>query len=333
MVVHTLCKLFAAQPKRRNKRLNSSPCAAVESLENRKLLSATSGVKAFVDNATDVQAELFRGQLVVVGTSGNDTIKVNKSGANVKVVGTNSNGTKTFLFKLTDVKRISVAGEAGNDRISIASALKQRSWLFGGSGKDRIHGGSGRDDIYGGLGKDVLNGRGGNDTIYGGPAKNRDVLKGGSGKNRLFRRSPGRKANLNNLEQQVFRLINIERRKFGLRPLLNNSKLNSSAQDQANQMSRLSRNTTDADALQHIPDGSRRPTLSSRVDYAGFEWKSIAENIAFGFNSAQDVVNAWLGSAPHRANILSSQFTSMGIGFTKSSNGTFFWAMHFADKA
>ena len=47
----------------------------------------------------------------------------------------------------------------------------------------------------------------------------------------------------------------------------------------------------------------------------GISYRSAGENIAKGYTSAEAVVNAWMASASHRANILSEKYTSMGIGF------------------
>ena len=47
----------------------------------------------------------------------------------------------------------------------------------------------------------------------------------------------------------------------------------------------------------------------------GIAYRSAGENIAKGYTSAEAVVNAWMASPSHKANILSSNYTSMGIGY------------------
>src|SRR5205814_734150 len=75
----------------------------------------------------------------------------------------------------TPVDRIVVYGLAGNDDISLSSAIKVNSWLFGGDGNDRLKGGSGSNVLMGGNGDDVL--------IAG---SSRDILIGGAGADRLI---------------------------------------------------------------------------------------------------------------------------------------------------
>lgn len=47
----------------------------------------------------------------------------------------------------------------------------------------------------------------------------------------------------------------------------------------------------------------------------------VAENVAYGYNSAQAVVNAWIKSDGHRRNIENDQFTDFGISTKQDANG------------
>jgi uncharacterized YkwD family protein/spore coat assembly protein SafA len=58
----------------------------------------------------------------------------------------------------------------------------------------------------------------------------------------------------------------------------------------------------------------------------GLTYKTAAENIAKGQSSPQAVVNAWMNSSGHRANILNSSFTKIGVGYVKSGN---YWTQMF----
>ncbi len=72
------------------------------------------------------------------------------------------------------------------------------------------------------------------------------------------------------------------------------------------------------------------PTYGSPFDMiknAGISYKSAGENIAKGQKTAEAVFNAWMNSEGHRANILSSNFTQMGIGVTDGS--TKYWCQMF----
>lgn len=56
---------------------------------------------------------------------------------------------------------------------------------------------------------------------------------------------------------------------------------------------------------------------------------AFAENIAYGFSTAESVTEAWLNSEGHRANIMNSAFKSIGIAYFTSADGTGFWVQVF----
>jgi uncharacterized protein YkwD len=61
----------------------------------------------------------------------------------------------------------------------------------------------------------------------------------------------------------------------------------------------------------------------------GLKFSAAAENIAYGQRTAQEVVTAWMNSPGHRANILSSSTTQIGVGAAKKSDGTLYWTQMF----
>lgn len=61
----------------------------------------------------------------------------------------------------------------------------------------------------------------------------------------------------------------------------------------------------------------------------GLEFSAAGENLAFGQSTAAQVVEDWMLSPGHRANILSPSFTHMGIGMAQDADGTRFWAQMF----
>lgn len=61
---------------------------------------------------------------------------------------------------------------------------------------------------------------------------------------------------------------------------------------------------------------------------AGVSYTRAGENIAYGQSTPEAVVQSWMSSSGHRANILSSSFTTIGIGCTVV-NGTAYWAQLF----
>ena len=58
----------------------------------------------------------------------------------------------------------------------------------------------------------------------------------------------------------------------------------------------------------------------------GINYRTAAENIAKGQATPQAVVNAWMNSSGHRANILNPSFTKIGVGYVKSGN---YWTQMF----
>ena len=61
----------------------------------------------------------------------------------------------------------------------------------------------------------------------------------------------------------------------------------------------------------------------------GIQYRTAGENIAKGQRSAQEVVNAWMNSAGHRANILNKNFTHIGVGYVADGN---YWTQMFIGK-
>ncbi len=71
------------------------------------------------------------------------------------------------------------------------------------------------------------------------------------------------------------------------------------------------------------PDGSDLYSLIEGL------YGSFGENIAYGFNSAEDVMAKWMTSADHKANILKSNYKSMGVACFTAADGTKFWVQVF----
>lgn len=58
----------------------------------------------------------------------------------------------------------------------------------------------------------------------------------------------------------------------------------------------------------------------------GISYKSAGENIAKGQSTPQAVVNAWMNSSGHRANILNSSYNKIGVGYVASGK---YWTQMF----
>ena len=76
-------------------------------------------------------------------------------------------------------------------------------------------------------------------------------------------------------------------------------------------------------------DGS---TFVTRVQATGYSGSTVGENIAWGWGTPSSVVNAWMNSAPHKANILNCSFHATGVGLAYASNGTAYWTQEFGSK-
>ena len=84
------------------------------------------------------------------------------------------------------------------------------------------------------------------------------------------------------------------------------------------------------DSLEH--EGSDGSTPAQRVERQGYRWATVGENIAAGATTAEQVVQGWLDSPGHCANIMGGQFTQMGVAYVvnrKSTSGIY-WAQVFA---
>jgi len=121
---------------------------------------------------------------------------------------------------------------------------------------------------------------------------------------------------------KVLDLTNAERKSAGLAPLSLSRELADAAQN-------YSQVLASSDCFAHtcgpVPD------FADRDDQAGYnDWKLIGENIAAGYPSPDEVVAQWMASPGHRANILSPNFTEIGIGVA-NGRGRFgtYWTQEF----
>jgi uncharacterized protein YkwD len=112
----------------------------------------------------------------------------------------------------------------------------------------------------------------------------------------------------------IVQLTNAERSNAGLPALRANSQLMEAAQLHADQMARLGR-------LEHVLSGGQYPRPEDRLAAAGYRWSAYAENIAMGQSSAAAAMDSWMHSSGHRANILKTNVTEMGVGVARDSAG------------
>lgn len=125
---------------------------------------------------------------------------------------------------------------------------------------------------------------------------------------------------LNQFEQQVVQLTNEERSKHGLQPLQIDTEVSKVAREKSRDMA----------ANNYFAHNS--PTYGSPFDMMkqfGVDYRTAGENIAKGQRTPQQVVNAWMNSEGHRANILNGNFTHIGVGYVEQGNH---WTQQFIEK-
>jgi uncharacterized protein YkwD len=86
-----------------------------------------------------------------------------------------------------------------------------------------------------------------------------------------------------------------------------------------------------ADFFSHT--GSDGSTVGQRVTAAGYAWSAVGENIAAGYGSVDAVMDGWLASPGHCANLLNPQFTHVGVACLKGAAGNdhgAYWTMNLA---
>jgi uncharacterized protein YkwD len=61
----------------------------------------------------------------------------------------------------------------------------------------------------------------------------------------------------------------------------------------------------------------------------GIQFSSAGENIAAGQKTPEEVVNGWMNSEGHRANILNGKFTTIGVGYVEGGSYGSYWTQEF----
>ena len=118
-------------------------------------------------------------------------------------------------------------------------------------------------------------------------------------------------------EQEVIRLVNEQRVKNGLNPLTENWELSRVARYKSQDM-------VDNRYFSHTSPTYGSPFQMIR-DF-GISFRRAGENIAYGQRTPQAVVNAWMNSSGHRANILNASYTQIGVGYVANGN---YWTQMF----
>lgn len=129
---------------------------------------------------------------------------------------------------------------------------------------------------------------------------------------------PSADGSLSGYADAVVALVNQERAKAGLKSLSVNQAAAAAANVRAREIE---------GAFSHTrPNGS---SFSTALKEQGASYRAAGENIAYGQRSAEQVMEGWMNSSGHRANILSAQYTAIGVGVYRSASGTLHWVQLF----
>ncbi|MEO3817914.1 CAP domain-containing protein [Plantactinospora sp. B24E8] len=124
-------------------------------------------------------------------------------------------------------------------------------------------------------------------------------------------------------EAQVLEIVNRERTANGCDPVVMNSQLAEAArlhsQDQGEHTN-----------MSHT--GSDGSDFVERAREAGYA-SPIGENVAMGYPTAAAVMDGWMNSSGHRANILNCDAKAMGVGVATGADGRLYWTQVFGSTA
>ena len=120
-----------------------------------------------------------------------------------------------------------------------------------------------------------------------------------------------------NYENEVIRLVNEIRQQNGLKALTANWELSRVARYKSQDM-------LDRGYFSH--NSPTYGTPFQMIKAFGLSYRTAGENIAKGYATPQAVVNGWMNSSGHRANILSASYTQIGVGYVAQGN---YWTQMF----
>lgn len=117
---------------------------------------------------------------------------------------------------------------------------------------------------------------------------------------------------------RITELVNEHRTAAGLSPVTYSAKISKAAQVRAVEIEKSFSHTR--------PDGRYFSTVFAEH---GITYRYSGENIAWGQKSPEEVVNAWMNSAGHRANIMNAKFKELGVGYRQNAKGVKYFTQLF----
>ena len=288
-----------------------------------------------------VTMSLAHGVLTVEGTAAADVIRVSilkPPGRGRPVVDVAGVG----CVPLAKVHLVIIDGQAGNDFIGVDTNLRPSLAVVvrGGDGDDTIRTAGGNIHVDGGAGSNDING------VIDHPAPQRVTVAAAPPVLTLVPAptttrpttttsppvvapptyptppTPTALADLATVDAAIVAATNQARVANGLAPLSVDPKLMQAAQVHANDMARLG-------VMAHDLPGAAQPGLVDRSAFVGYSYSWLGENIAFNYLNSQAVMDAWLASPGHRANILNTEFTQTGVGIALDAQGEPYYCVTF----
>ncbi len=116
---------------------------------------------------------------------------------------------------------------------------------------------------------------------------------------------------------RVVELVNAERAQAGCSAVKVNATLTQAAQNHSEDMAA-------SGIMSHT--GSDGSDPGARITRAGYTWSTYGENVAYGYSTPEQVMNGWMTSPGHKANILNCSFEEIGVGLAQPGN---YWTQNF----
>lgn len=122
------------------------------------------------------------------------------------------------------------------------------------------------------------------------------------------------------VQNQVIQLVNVQRAKVGCRALVLDAHLSRAAQAHSIDMAKRR-------YFSHTSLDGR--TFAQRLRAQGYTGSLIGENIAAGYPTPKAVMDAWMKSPGHKANILSCRYKAIGVGSAVGGPYRYYWTQDF----
>jgi len=263
------------------------------------------GLEPLENRIVPTSATLSNGVLTVLGDMSNVSIQIGQTNGQISVSGVSQS------FNSSQVKMISVEAGDGNNTITVAPSVTAETWIFAGQGNNFIQGGGGPNHIFGGAGSDTIAGGSAQDVIFPGTGQNSITAPAGA---QIYSGPAYQSTAISTIGQQIVDYTNQLRAQNGLPALTVSGQLTAAAQIAAND--EASTNT-----MSHLLYGVAAPSVEARAEEVGYNYSALGENLTTGAPNVSAVMQSWINSPAHMANILNPLYTQIGVAVAYGSNG------------